>query len=151
MKTQKRIVLSSNQDRQTNHRADFKTCPHCDYEMEHDEWHKVAVTLVLQPRNYKSGSVAVLSECPKCFEKSWTHESMDCFAYHDEFPQAWIDRVDKLAKQTKLYALRAWGSGICHSCMHLSSGTIDYHAWRSCILGSGPVQKDCEDYDPLED
>lgn len=133
-----------------SHREDFKTCPGCDHSMDHKEWDKAATTLVLEPRCYKAGCVTIISECPKCFKPSWVHERMDGFEWNDQWPEDWKVAVEKKEAEAKLAALRAWGASLCHSCKHLASGTVEYHAWRQCIKGSGPAEKTCDKYQKLD-
>ena len=152
MKNRKTIVTSSNEDLYDVHRSDFETCPHCDRKTERDDWDTASTVLILKPQNYKAGAVAILSECPLCFKKSWAHRSMDSFSSYKCFPKAWKDRVETLAEATKLEALRDWGTSICPTCKHLKSGTVEYHAWRYCAAGSGPAIKKndkCNKYEPL--
>lgn len=130
-------------------REDHVHCPNCDHRMDYEEWDKAAVMLVLHPLCWKHGAVAVVSECPKCFDKSWTHESMDNFSSYSDWPENWCEAVQKLAANERLKALREWGASICHTCKHLESGKIDYVAWRHCIIGSGGPEKKCLKYEPV--
>lgn len=104
----KHIVQTSN-DTFQNHRRDFETCPHCSHKMDSDEWEKIASVLVLNPKCYRAGCVAIISECPKCFESSWVHEQMRSFLYLDSWPSDWKDSVINLEKYVKLKSLRDWG------------------------------------------
>ncbi len=144
-----RRVVASGAERQTNHRTDFKHCPSCDHAMENRQWDAAAVTLVLEPAYYKAGCVAIVSECPKCFEPSWVHANMSGFAWDDVWPDDWKAAVEEREAVVKLVALRDWGAGLCHSCKHLTSGKVNYHAWRHCMRGSGPATKTCDDYTPI--
>lgn len=144
----RRVVQTAN-DRQENHRADFEHCPNCGHSMNNKSWQRAAVTLVLNPGCYKAGSVAVMSECPKCFGLSWVHHAMTGFAWDDDWPASWRAAVDAREKAVKLEALRRWGAGICHNCRHLVSGTVDHHAWRECVRGFGPVETACDKHAPL--
>lgn len=142
------MIVSSGSDEYNQHRGDFVSCPHCDYKAEHhDEWDKYATTLALEPRCYKAGSVSVIAECPKCFQPSWVHESMDGFDYNNAWPVEWKEAVELKEAAVKLAALREWGGGICHSCKHLESGSVVFNAWRKCIRGSGPAAKACDRYE----
>ena len=114
--------------------------------MDYKEWDDASVMLVLHPQYFKLGYVAIVSECPKCFDKSWTHESMDNFGHYSDWPENWCEEVNKLAAAERLKALRDWGGGICHTCKNLESGKIDYVAWRHCIAGSGTPVKKCPKY-----
>lgn len=52
-------------------------CPHCDHHMEMHEWMSKAnarEVITGQGIPYsKPGALFIISECPKCFELSWTH------------------------------------------------------------------------------
>lgn len=137
-------IVKSGADIGLGHRGDFETCPDCGHKMKNQEWEHAAVTLVLEPCCVKSSSVSVVSECPKCFEKSWVHERMAGFDWNDAFPQNWKDAVKKLKESTRLQAARDWGASICWQCKHLTEAMIDFHAWRSCKCGSGPAMKECD-------
>jgi hypothetical protein len=143
-----RMLTTSVQDNYRNHRADLETCPHCRHvPVGRMAWYGYAVTLVLKPRNHKRGSVAIVSECPKCFGISWIHVEMDSFAYMvPAAPAKWIATVQALCASTRLQALRDWGAGKCHRCAHLESGTVGYSAWRQCPIGSGPAVITCEKF-----
>ncbi len=125
------------------HRSDFESCPSCGHKRDYVFWRKAAVTLILEPSCIKSNSVAVVSECPKCFEPSWVHERIDGFDW-DDWPEKWKERVKEFAAAIKLKALREWGAGICWRCENLASGEIEYHAWRHCVKGCGPPEKKCD-------
>ena len=142
-------IVQTFDDYQTNHRADFKHCPSCDHAMECEKWDEAGAVLILQPNCYKVGCVAVASECPNCFELSWVHERMSGFHWNDAWPIDWKEAVKKLEAAVKLQALRKWGASICHSCQHLQDGTVEYHAWRTCIKGSGPAEQSCSKYTSL--
>jgi hypothetical protein len=96
-----------------------------------------AVTLVLEPTQYKAGYVSILSECPSCFLQSWVHCGMSCFS-SGPWSEEWIAAVEARELEVRLKALRDWGAGLCHRCKHLETGTVEYHAWRGCIRGTGP-------------
>lgn len=125
--SRKKRIVQTGTDAYESHRGDFKTCPHCGHEMENKDWETAATTLVLSPRCYKAGYVAVTSECPKCYESSWVHESMTSFRWSD-WPEAWKEAVGNLEEATKLSALREWGASICHRCQHLKEGKVEYRA-----------------------
>lgn len=148
MITKKRIVTSG-RDTQQNHRGDFETCPNCGHRMEYKEWCKSHCVLILSPTCYKSGSVSVMSECPKCFKNSWVHLNMSRFEYDDAWPKDWQEEVKKLDKSTKLTALRDWGASLCWNCRHLTGGAVEYNAWRYCKLGSGPCLTKCKVFKPV--
>jgi hypothetical protein len=144
----KRIVQTGN-DTQANHRADFRTCPLCSFEMPPAQWDRAATTLILAPLVFRSGAVAVMSECPKCFEGSWVHETMGMAEFREDWPAKWREAVAKLERTVKLQALRDWGASLCHRCRKLESGEVNHHAWRHCPIGSGPAAKACSAFEEL--
>lgn len=152
MKTQKppklKIVSSSSLEERSNHREDFESCPHCDKKFENSTWDCQAYLLILNPAFFKASSVSVMSECPACFEKSWVHHRINSFGF-SEWPQPWIDAVKKLEDEKKLKALRDWGASLCAKCANLTSGNVDFHAWRYCSIGSGPAETECDHFTPL--
>ena len=141
-----RRIVSSFDERQSNHRGDFETCPHCYYEMEPVEWEKAATILILEPRMFRAGSIAIMTECPQCFEASWVHERYSAFHF-GEWPDGWQQAVKRIEDANKLKALRDWGKGICHQCRHLESGTVEFHAWRHCVKGCGPPETTCDRFE----
>jgi hypothetical protein len=117
--------------------------------MDHKEWAKVAVTLVLQPSIFKSKAVSVISECPKCFKSSWVHQDMLLFDCYD-YPKRWTEAVAKRYSAVKLAALREWGGSLCHKCKNLTGGTVDCGAYRTCSIGMGPAKSECESFVPID-
>lgn len=146
--TKKQIVRSAL--RFGKHRTNFVTCPSCEHEMEIRKWRKAAIVLAPIIFMGSHGAVVVVSECPKCYKKSWVHHRVEDFTDHSDWPKTWIKAVKEEAAKRQLEALREWGKGICHNCIHLKGGTITTHAWRSCIIGFGPPEKECETYVALE-
>lgn len=144
----KRIVTSSS-DNHLNHRGDFETCPHCDKKFKSDIWDKAAHTLIRAPHCYKSGCVAIMSECPKCFENSWVHHKVDMFEYDDAWPQKWKEKATLIGDMWKLAAVRALANSLCGKCVHLTSCSVEFHAYRQCKKGMGCVETECDIYQPL--
>lgn len=140
--TPKQRIVSSFSDSQENHRGDFETCPNCSHRMEPDEWDKIATVLILSPRCFKSSSVAVMSECPKCFSGSWVHHRMNSFEF-SYWPKKWVEEVEKKNAATKLQALREWGASLCWNCKHLESATVENSTYRHCVAGMGPAVTEC--------
>lgn len=145
------MVTASSQDTNQNHRPDLETCPHCLKCLNGlREWYRYGVILVLQPRIQKSDSVALLSECPKCFGLSWTHVRIDSIKWlFDDVPSDWVHAAEKLEASKKLKALRDWGAGLCHRCSKLDSGTVEYKAWRHCDIGIGPPETKCKSFERI--
>ena len=130
------------------HRGDFETCPHCGQKFEDDEWDKHAVDLIIGIVNCVHGRITVVSECPKCFEKSWVHHNFTTFMFDDEgkWPKGWNKAAIKEQADRQLRALREWGAGICWKCKKLTGGDISTHAWRNCARGSGPTETACDSF-----
>lgn len=155
-KNSKKIVQSSNFDRNENHRIDFVSCPYCEYEMKDKEWNKIAHTLILSPRCIKDSAVSIMAECPKCFKNSWVHKPIDSFEYMEEFPKKWKDAVEKIGKEKKLNALRDWGRSLCWKCKKLESAKIKFNAWRYCEMhgkgshASGPAETKCGYFESIK-
>lgn len=150
----KKRLVTSGADSGIAHRAGITDCPHCKFEPGRTDdgdklWDKAGHTLVLQPRVYKSGCVVVVSECPKCFESSWVHIRMSGFDWNDCWPKKWKEAVAKEDVRVRLEAAREWPTGLCWRCKHLTSATIEYHAWRHCIVGSGSTRTKCEKFQQL--
>jgi hypothetical protein len=146
----RRRIVESGNERMESHRGDFETCPYCAQVIASKIWEKKAQTLVLSPRCWKSGNVSIISECPNCFELSWVHEHMNTFGWDSQiWPKAWKKAVAKREAAVKLTALRDWGAALCHRCKHLETGTVEYHAWRDCIIGTGPAETECPKFEAL--
>lgn len=144
-------IVTTGKDSYENHRGDFTTCPHCDVRYEYSIWEKNTHTLVLNPRCYKAGSVALLSECPACFKSSWVHENISLFGLSETWPKKWIERVDELGKQLKISAARKWAKSLCVNCKHLTEIKIEYSEYRHCKRGCGPTETECDTYEKLTD
>jgi hypothetical protein len=142
----KRSIVSVGVEPYNEHREDFRSCPHCDFKAETEVWENAATTLVLEPRCYKKACVAIISECPKCFQPSWVHEPMDCFNdYTNRWPKKWVESVNKREAVVRLKALRDWAFSLCGKCAHLESGEVNCGTYRRCKRGCGPVEMDeCE-------
>jgi len=137
----------------TNHRADFRTCPSCDHFMDYQKWFdESAVSMTTSIVFGKHGSAAILSECPKCGASSWVHYPLDSITPHSPYkwPKNWISRAKVALKRRREKALMNWEQGLCKSCKHLESSNITTHAWRNCIVGSGPAETECEEFDNLD-
>ncbi len=102
------------------HRVGITHCPHCDEKFEHEEWCKTAIAIVTDVVHGKHGSIAVVNECPKCFEKSWVHESDSAFhAYMNWYPKEWTEVAEKVYAARHLAALRRYNDSLCATCEHL--------------------------------
>ncbi len=98
----KKIYSSGTNENYSNHRKLFEICPFCDFSVENKVWKENAVYLVLEPAILHVGCVAVWSECPQCFEKSWVHFRYEIFEtdarYEEIFPKSWVKKVDLFFK-----------------------------------------------------
>lgn len=143
----KKKVVGSWDCRNENHREDFETCPFCGTEYSIKRWDKQAVILVTDIVMGKHGYLAIVAECPKCFEKSWIHHS---FLYeYSDFPKKWIKASSEERGKRELKALRDWKRGLCGACKNLESGTVTTTTRSYCKGRSGGVETKCKNYDPI--
>jgi hypothetical protein len=104
----RRIVRVSN-DTAANYRVGVDYCPHCEAKFSYGRWERAAHTLILEPRIQKNGCVAVMAECPKCFENSWHHYRMSEFRWgHEDWPKAWREVVTDLFRKQTAQAQSDW-------------------------------------------
>jgi hypothetical protein len=143
----KRKVMSS-LPKTAHHRSDFVTCPHCEEELEQDLWDKKATILVTSIVHAKHGSVAVVSECPTCFELSWVHRALISFdVYYDEIAPEWIGIANEELDKRRIASIREWATSLCINCAHVKNASSDTSSHRSCIRGFGPAeQTECEKF-----
>lgn len=119
----------------TVHRNGVSNCPHCDFEPEKSwkVWPEHAVSMVLNEVQCKHGSVAYISECPKCFKKSWVHHEIAGFDHSCErWPKGWPEAAKAEGRARALSNLRSCQGTLCMSCVHLVGVQIDTIAWRWC-------------------
>lgn len=145
------------------HRMGVTSCPHCDHnDMDYTSWHKGAVMLVTEIVQGKHGSMAVVSECEKCFEKSWVHEMFSAFRCYDEYDAEWKAVAEKVENARHLAALHEFCDSLCVSCVHLRGLEGDTLCWKTCTMGrddktilpagrkfyydTGPARKECDKY-----
>jgi len=146
-----RKIIKEDFERWKDHRGDFETCPSCGKKRGIEFWKNSAHTLCLKPQHGKADSVMVISSCNTCSEDSWVHEPMSSFHdYCDYWPKKWKAAVQKYEAQVMLEALRDWCRSVCGICARLTSGTVKYHAWRHCEIGSGPAEIYCEKFKELK-
>lgn len=153
--TTTRRMVHSGADMGIQHRECVTSCPNCRHQPpdQYNWWRKNAETLVLYPAHWKTGNVALITECPKCFEKSWIHEPMDNFRPYntDVFPIEWIKKVEEILAQIRLDALREWAFGLCGRCKHLESGTVNERTWRYCDkIHGGSAVMECDLFEEIE-
>jgi hypothetical protein len=130
----------------SDHRGDFETCPHCRCHMAHDEWQKHTIEFTTAEVQGKHGSGAIIAECPKCFQKSWVHVEL---GYTSHLPKEIEEAAEREHLRRKLAASREWGASLCWKCKHLKEPHISTHAWRDCIRGLGPAEKECKKFEAL--
>ena len=142
-----RIVRLGNDTWQNARRA-IDRCCFCSFKSkEFSDWDDWAHTLILEPRVYKNGCVAIMSECPECFESSWVH--CETRWLHPNLPEDWQEAIKKRHIELTIAAAREWAKGLCGNCKWLTKVSIDTQAWRHCKVGSGPSLTECEKFKPL--
>ncbi len=132
-----------------SHRVDFEHCPHCEHRVDIRGWQALSTILVLDEVFCKHGALAIVAECPKCFEPSWVHHPIDSFYEFQGWPPEWIEAAQKEHDRRNVAAAREWATGLCGRCGLLEAGQMTTHAWRQCPLGSGPVRTECERFTPI--
>lgn len=142
----RRIVELSN-DTTANYRVTIDHCPHCDKKFSFQRWQRAAHTLILEPRIMKRDCVAVMAECPNCFENSWHHYRMSEFRWgHEDWPKSWREAALKLRAAQTAEALNDWNNSLCRNCSQLEKVDISTTAYRNCERGSGPPVRECGSY-----
>lgn len=144
-----RIVRSYHCDN-ASHRSDFRSCPHCDHRLDSDDWDKLSSVLVLDEVQHKHGSVAIVAECPACFESSWVHRPIDSFYSFQGWPDGWVEAAQQERDRRSVQSARDWSAGLCGRCSLLESAVLDTRAWRTCPVGSGPVYTECARFKPVK-
>ena len=119
-----------------NHRRDFETCPFCDHKMPYLKWDEYAIILVLDVVQGKHADVVVVSECPKCFEKSWTHQDGPLGDY-EHISMEWQEAVVKEIAERRKVAKRAWELSLCFTCKKVERKPDERATWASMTC---PVQ-----------
>ncbi len=129
-----------------DHRAGVTNCPHCDFTPpmfeKGDTWAKAATTLILDEVHGKHGSLAVISECPTCFKKSWVHQPFSFFEdYHEMYPEDWQKAATKEYDRRHLESVRALSQSLCIGCDHLRKVKVDTHVVVDCTLGRPDTER----------
>lgn len=129
------------------HRVNFTNCPHCEAEFDHTKWLQQAVVLVNTIVQCKHGAVAVISECPHCFERSWVHNDIK-FTHFEMYglPKEWDKAAADELGRRQVSSIQDWAASICVNCRQLKGVHDLTHAWRNCIKGSGPVEAKCDKF-----
>lgn len=131
--TLKRRVVSS-LDPSIEHRGGITRCPHCDHDS--DDWERTAVVLVTSTVFGKHGSLAVVNECPKCFEKSWIHQPFSFFeALHEMYPKDWMKAADAEHTKRHVAAVSEFADSLCAKCKHLRALECDTLPIVRCTYG----------------
>lgn len=141
LKTATRFPMSA-------HRSDFETCPHCERRFEYRKWNERTVAVAICPVGGHVMKHATLGECPHCEKESWVHHDVSFFRVQrfdggDDWKAA-VSAIEELESQRNIQAAREWATGLCGRCRHLESATLNQHARRSCIKGSGSVETECD-------
>lgn len=97
------------------HRRDFETCPCCDTRYKNEKWNEHAIILVLREIFGKHEYCGIVSECPKCFEKSWVHNDLRCL-YDVIFGEEWEIAGYKEYENRKAAAQKKWEKSLCITC-----------------------------------
>lgn len=132
-----------------NHRRDFETCPFCSHKMPYLKWDDYAVILVLDVVQGKHADVVVVSECPKCFEKSWTHQCG--IGDFEEMSMEWQEAVNKEIASRRAIAKRQWELSLCFTCKKVEELPGERATWASCtcpvkINGIRTKREGCKHY-----
>lgn len=131
------IVRLSN-DTWTNARRDIWSCPFCHVSADIEVWDEHATKLILEPKVWKPGCVAVFSECQNCFEQSWVHHRLrDNYLFDERYPQHWMDKLTKLKKALDKKNKAEWKESLCSGCKNLQKGPDFYYGYPliKCIKG----------------
>ena len=73
--------------------------------------------------------------------------NLDGFVWYDCWPEDWKEAVRVRLGMVKLLALREWGAALCYRCKHLTSGSVNTHCWRDCVVGVGEPRKECKNFE----
>lgn len=139
----KRKIVFSLDTAAVDHRADFEHCPSCDKKFSGEKWDAQATALVLGIVHGKHGSLAVVSECPACFEKSWVHQCFSTFRITDDFPSDWKDVAAKEEACRHLEALRTFCDSQCSRCAHLRKLECETLPIVECAFGKKGEHEKC--------
>lgn len=123
------------------HRVGVTSCPHCDHnDNDYDSWHAGALAIVTEIVHGKHGSMAVISECPKCFKKSWVHEAFSAFSYTDAYAE-WKELAAKTEAERHRKGLIVFCDSLCVRCVHLRGFEGDTLCWKKCTMGKDDAIK----------
>ncbi len=125
------------------HRVSLTHCPHCDHNEEFLSWFQRAHTLVCAEVHGKHSSIAMITECAKCFEHSWAHWDLTSMRNID-FPGEWVSACEKEYKARNKAAVKRLRESLCLRCCHLDDLGIKTSTRRTCKVGFGQVTAECE-------
>lgn len=120
------------------HRVGVDSCPHCGKGFNYDlgPWEKSATHVVLDIVHGKHGSIAVVSECPECFEKSWLHFTSSSFGdFANEFTEEIRLAARKELDRRHLGAVVTFVNSLCAGCKHLRKLECDTLPIVRCTYG----------------
>jgi hypothetical protein len=132
--TAKRVTKSFDQ-RTCGHRADFEHCPSCDARFDDQTWDEAAVIMSLEVTGGKHGSVVIVSECPKCFEKSWVHNTFCSLSCGVTFPEHWRKAAAEEHTRRHTAAVHVFTDSLCAQCAHLRKLECDTLPLVDCTDG----------------
>lgn len=139
----KTFLLSYN-----SHRGDLETCPCCGRRQKVKDWEIQAGELCLDIVFGKHGSAVIITECPKCFEKSWVHIKIPLIYYDDIFPIEWLDAAGIEFRKRKEAAQKKWDNSLCKKCKNLKKYEITTAARITCPGIWGFAESECKKYNP---
>ena len=136
-----------------SHRAGVTDCPHCGAQFDYEKWRGNALTLALCEVHGRHGAAVVVSECPKCFKKSWIHTDLDGFFDFQNWPEGWVEAAREERARRCIAAIRALGRSLCWRCRFLTDGSVSTVTRINCSFGgtgsrSGPAETECEKFKP---
>ena len=152
--SKKRLTRSDSCLQTVKHREGIYNCPHCDHNPEDSSkgafsdalfwWGNNAEILICAVVRGRHDSVALVTECPKCFKKSWCHFPLSGFDYYPDLPKNWASAVEEEEHSRHILAARNWSFGLCGRCEHLKSVTLNTSARRTCAIGFGGPLRVCD-------
>lgn len=150
MKKRRKRIISSFEYGRYNHRSLIDICPCCREEYDITIWMEQAYIFVREIVGGKHGYVALISECPKCFESSWCHFTIPFSSYRDQFSEKWKEESQKVHSSRRVQALRDWKNGLCGLCTKLEDGEVDTTDRRSCVKGMGGAETECDLFEEVK-
>lgn len=137
MPRNKSIIRIGN-DTSQNARREIWSCPFCQTKADLEVWDEHVTKLILEPKIWKPGCVAIFSECQTCFEQSWVHHRLrDNYLFEDRYPQRWMDKLTELKDTLDKKNSKEWSESLCSGCTNLQKGPDFYYGYPLiyCIKG----------------